>query len=189
VDETRQLEAKILLTTECGHGFKILRKDAETWLGEPIDFQALSIVELAYRYFKEGRLKLRQGAIKKTVTYHDPCNVGRKVGIFEEPRELLKFISAHFVDMWPNRKYSLCCGGGGSVSQNVDMGSKRLEHSILKRDQILNTGAEILTTACQNCLTQLGDLQARYNMPVQIKSVIELVVEAIESPVPENTDN
>jgi Fe-S oxidoreductase len=180
VNEARNLGVKILLTTECGHGFKILRKDAQAWLGESIDFEVLSIVELAHRYFKEGRLRLRQGAINKTVTYHDPCNVGRKVGIFEGPRELLKFISASFVEMWPNRKYSICCGGGGSVSQNSDMGSKRLEHAMWKRDQILKTGADILTTSCQNCLTQLGDMQSRYNMPVEIKSVMELVVEAIE---------
>ncbi len=180
VNEARNLGVKILLTTECGHGFKILRKDAQAWLGESIDFEVLSIVELAHRYFKEGRLRLRQGAINKTVTYHDPCNVGRKVGIFEGPRELLKFISANFVEMWPNRKYSICCGGGGSVSQNSDMGSKRLEHAMWKRDQILKTGADILTTSCQNCLTQLGDMQSRYNMPVEIKSVMELVVEAIE---------
>ncbi|MHB8202405.1 MAG: (Fe-S)-binding protein [Desulfomonilaceae bacterium] len=180
VNEARNLGVKILLTTECGHGFKILRKDAQAWLGESIDFEILSIIELAHRYFKEGRLRLRQGAINKTVTYHDPCNVGRKVGIFEGPRELLKFISANFVEMWPNRKYSICCGGGGSVSQNSDMGSKRLEHAMWKRDQILRTGADILTTSCQNCLTQLGDMQSRYNMPVEIKSVMELVVEAIE---------
>ncbi|MFA6222970.1 MAG: (Fe-S)-binding protein [Desulfomonilaceae bacterium] len=180
VDETRRLGAKILLSTECGHGFKILRKDAENWLGEKIDFEVLSIVELAHRYFKQGKLKLKQGAIDTAVTYHDPCNVGRKVGVYDEPRELLRYICSNFVEMWPNRKYSICCGGGGSVSQNSDMGKKRLEHAVLKRDQILRTGAQILTTSCQNCLTQLGDLQARYEMPVQIKSVIELVVEAME---------
>jgi Fe-S oxidoreductase len=180
VDETRRMGAKILLSTECGHGFKILRKDAENWLGEKIGFEVLSIVELAHRYFKQGKLKLKQGAIEKTVTYHDPCNVGRKVGVYEEPRELLRYICSNFVEMWPNRKYSICCGGGGSVSQNSDMGKKRLEHAVLKKDQILRTGADILTTSCQNCLTQLGDLQARYDMPVQIKSVMELVVEAME---------
>ena len=83
--------------------------------------------------------------------------------------------------MWPNRKYSICCGGGGTVGQNTDMGKKRLEHARLKRDQIMNTGANILATSCQNCLSQLVDLQARYDMPLQVKSVIELLVESLES--------
>ena len=61
VDETRRLGAEILLSTECGHGFKILKKDAETWLGEKIGFEVLSIVELAHQVFKEGRLKIKRG--------------------------------------------------------------------------------------------------------------------------------
>lgn len=181
VDEARRLGAKIVLTTECGHGFKILRKDAEDWLNEKLDFEVLSIVELAHRYWKDGRIELPQGAIEKKITYHDPCNVGRKVGVYEEPREMLRHIASEFIDMWPNRKHAVCCGGGGSVSQNSDMGTKRLEHSAFKRNQILRTGANVLATSCQNCLTQLSDLQARYDMPVEIKSVMELLVEAMEA--------
>lgn len=180
VNEARRLGVKTLLSTECGHGFKILRKDAETWLGESLGFEVISVVELAYRYVREGRLSLSPGSVDAKVTYHDPCNVGRKIGIYEEPRELIRSIVTEFIELWPNRRYSLCCGGGGSVAQNADMGSKRLEHAEKKRDQILATGADILTTCCQNCLSQLEDLKSRYNMPIQVKSVIELLVESME---------
>lgn len=188
VGEVRRLGAKILLSTECGHGFKILRKDTEKWMGEPFEFEVLSIVELAHRWFREGRLKLKPGAIDARVTYHDPCNVGRKVGIYEPPRELLQHIVTDFVEMWPNRKYAICCGGGGSVSQNPGMAKKRLEHGLRKYQQIMNTGADILTTCCQNCLHQFNDLQSRYEMPVQVKSVIELVAEAMEAAAEEEKD-
>ena len=181
VEETRRLGAKILLSTECGHGFKILRKDAEKWLGEPLGFEVLGVVELAHRYLNQGRLAVKSASIEGTVTYHDPCNVGRKLGLFEEPRQLIRAVAKNYVEMWPNRKYSICCGGGGTVGQNTDMGKKRLEHARLKRDQIMNTGANILATSCQNCLSQLVDLQARYDMPLQVKSVIELLVESLES--------
>jgi Fe-S oxidoreductase len=180
VEEAERLGVKTLLSTECGHGFKILRKDAEQWLGRPLGFEVISVVELAHRYYTEGRLPIRAGAIEERVTYHDPCNVGRKLGIFDEPRELIRAVAADFAEMWPNKKYGICCGGGGSVTQNTEMGSKRLEHARMKRDQILRTGAGIVTTSCQNCLSQLSDLQSRYEMPVQVKSVIELLVEAME---------
>jgi Fe-S oxidoreductase len=180
VEEAERLGVKTLLSTECGHGFKILRADAEKWLGRPLGFEVISIVELAHRYYKEGRLPIKAGAIEERVTYHDPCNVGRKLGIFEEPRALIKAVASEFVDMWPNRSYGICCGGGGSVIQNTEMGTKRLEHARSKRDQILRTGAGIVTTSCQNCLSQLSDIQSRYDMPVQVKSVIELLVEAME---------
>lgn len=179
--EARRLKVNTLLSTECGHGFKILRKDAERLLGEPLGFEVLSVVELANNYLKEGRLKLASGSIEGKVTYHDPCNVGRKLGVFEPPRELIKAVASEFVELWPNRKHSICCGGGGSVGQNTDMGRKRLEHARTKHDQILRSGATIITTSCQNCLSQLQDLQARYSMPVAVKSVIELLVEAMES--------
>lgn len=181
VVETRRLGAKILLSTECGHGFKILRQDAERWLGEPLGFQVMGIIELAHKYWREGRLSLKAGSIQAPVTYHDPCNVGRKMGIFEQPRELIRAVRSHFVEMWPNRKYSLCCGGGGSVGQNTAMGTKRLEHARRKHDQIMDTGAKILATCCQNCLSQLTDLKDRYDMPVEVKSVIELLVDSTES--------
>jgi Fe-S oxidoreductase len=138
-------------------------------------------VELAHRYLEQGKLQIKPNSVQGTVTYHDPCNVGRKLGVFEQPRELLKAITSDFVELWPNREYSICCGGGGSVGQNTRMGQKRLEHASAKRDQINRSGATIVTTSCQNCLSQLGDLQARYDMPVEVKSVIEVVVESIEA--------
>ena len=179
VDTTRRLAVKTLVSTECGHGLKILRNDAERMLGEPLGFEVISIVELAHRSFKEGRLRLIRGAVEDSVTYHDPCDVGRKLGIYEPPRDLLKFVAQDFIEMSPHSKYSLCCGGGGSVAQNTDMGKKRLENARPKRDQILETGAKVVATACQACLTQLNDIKVHYNMPVTVKSVLELVVESL----------
>jgi Fe-S oxidoreductase len=181
VQEARRLKVRTLLSTECGHGFKILRKDAESWLGELLGFEVLSVVELAHRYLAEGKLGLQSQPISEKVTYHDPCNVGRKLGVYEAPRELIRAVAEEFVELSPNRNYSICCGGGGSVGQNTEMGRKRLEHARVKHDQIVRTGATIVTTSCQNCLSQLQDLQARYSMPVEVKSVIELVVESIEN--------
>lgn len=179
VEAAKRLGVKTLVSTECGHGFKILRQDAEAMLGQPLGFEVISIVELAHRYFKEGRLKLRKGHITERVTYHDPCDVGRRLGIYEEPRELLKYIAKDYVEMTPHGKYSLCCGGGGGVAQNSDMGKKRLENARPKHDQIIDTGATIVASACQACLAQLNDMKAHYAMPVQVKSVIELVVESL----------
>ncbi|MEW6138558.1 MAG: (Fe-S)-binding protein [Thermodesulfobacteriota bacterium] len=181
VEETRSLGARILLSTECGHGFKILRKDAERWLGEPLGFEVLSVVELAHRLLAEGKLHVSPGILDERVTYHDPCNVGRKLGIFDPPREILKTICSEFVEMWPNRRQALCCGGGGSVIQNPTFGQKRFEHARLKREQILRTGATVVATSCQNCLSQLDDIRSRFDMPVAIKSVIKLLVEAMEA--------
>ncbi len=180
VDTARSLGVKTLVASECGHGFKILRKDAPGIVGEPLGFEVVSIVELALDRLLDGRLKLRQGAVDKTVTYHDPCNTGRKTGLYEPPRDLLRHVSSEFVEMEPHSLNALCCGGGGSVAQNADMGEKRLRFGKSKRDQIVKTGANIVTTTCQTCLAQLMDLRDFYELPVEVKSVMELVVEALE---------
>lgn len=179
VEAARRLGVKALVTTECGHGFKILRKDAEKLLGEPLGFDVISIVELAHSSFQQGRLKLIKGAVEETVTYHDPCNVGRKLGIYEPPRELLRFLSPNFVEMTHHSKYGLCCGGGGSVAQNTEMGQKRLEFARAIQEEILQSGANIVATSCQMCLAQLNDMQEHYDMPVKMKSVMELVMDSL----------
>jgi Fe-S oxidoreductase len=180
VDTARELGVKAILSTECGHGFKVIRKDAAEVLGEPLGLEVVSVVELAHKAFKEGRMKLRKGAIDEKTTYHDPCNVGRKLGIYEEPRELLRHISREFVEMEPHSREAICCGGGGSVAQNTDMGQKRLEFGKAKADQIKATGATMVSTSCQMCHAQLSDIQAHYELPVQNKTVIELVMESLE---------
>jgi Fe-S oxidoreductase len=180
VDTARGLGVKAIVSTECGHGFKVLKKDAPEIIGEPLGFEVVSIVELAYKYWKEGKLKLRKGAIEEKVTYHDPCNVGRKLGIYDEPRELLKYIAKDYVEMDPYGDYSVCCGGGGSVAQNTDMGQKRLALGKAKSEQILATGAKLVTTSCQMCLAQLIDIQDHYKLPVETRTLMELLMDSLD---------
>lgn len=180
VDTARRLGVKAVVSTECGHGYKILKKDAEEVIGEPLGFEVTSVVELAHRHFKDGTLKLGKGVIDESVTYHDPCNVGRKLGVYEPPRELLRHIAKEYIEMDPHSKYAVCCAGGGSVAQNTDMGQKRLANAKPKADQIVATGAKIVTSSCQMCLAQLMDIQAHYVLPVTVKSVMELVIESME---------
>jgi len=75
VVEARRLRVKTLLSTECGHGFKILRKDAERWLGEPLGFEVLSVVELAHQYLEEGRLVMEPGSVGGSKTLGKECGV------------------------------------------------------------------------------------------------------------------
>lgn len=179
VDTARRLGVKTLVTTECGHGFKILRKDAEALLGEPLGFEVVSIVEVAHRCFKDGSLRLVKGALEEKVTYHDPCNVGRKLGIYEPPRELLKYLAPNYVEMTHHSKYGLCCGGGGGVAQNTEMGRKRLEFGKAIQEQVVETGAQIVASSCQMCLAQLIDIQEHYKLPVKMKSLMELVMDSL----------
>ncbi|MFH1490982.1 MAG: heterodisulfide reductase-related iron-sulfur binding cluster, partial [Pseudomonadota bacterium] len=96
---------------------------------------------------------------QKRVTYHDPCDLGRHCGIYEEPRDTIRKIAPNFVEMPHNRAEALCCGAGGGVrgafAKNlIAMARRRLE-------EVEETGAEVLLTECNSCVHNLSNAKLR----------------------------
>jgi heterodisulfide reductase subunit D len=115
------------------------------------DLEIMHSTQILAKLIREGKIKL--GPVNETVTYHDPCDLGRYAGIFEEPREILRAIPGlNFVE-WPTRMKSICCGGGG----NLEMADPELSAAVApeKLVEIQNTGAKI------------GSLLARMRPPIQ----------------------
>lgn len=107
----------------------------------------------------EGKLKL-SSKVDKKVTYHDPCYLGRHSEVFEEPRKLIQRIpGVTFVEMENSRADSDCCGmGGGRMWMEPPKGLVSSQVIAEKRvQQALDTGAEILLTACPFCNITLND--------------------------------
>ncbi len=95
----------------------------------------------------------------KIVTYHDPCDLGRHCGIYDEPRKTIKKIAPNFVEMPHNRAEAICCGAGGGVrgafpGNSIAMARRRLEEA----EQV---GAEILLTECNSCVHNLTNGKLR----------------------------
>ena len=95
----------------------------------------------------------------KRVTYHDPCDLGRHCGIYEEPRNTIRKIAPNFVEMPENREGALCCGAGGGVrgafaKNSIAMARRRLE-------QAEEVGAEIVLTECNSCVHNLANAKLR----------------------------
>jgi Fe-S oxidoreductase len=77
-------------------------------------------------------------------------------------------------------RYNWCCGGGGGlVALGEDTHDFRMKSVTVKVDQVKKTGAKILTTACENCHTQLSDLNDHYQMGVDVQFLSSLVAEAL----------
>jgi len=111
--------------------------------------------ELLDRLLAEGRLRPTL-EVASTVTYHDPCYLGRHNSIYEAPRRVLKSIPGlRLVEMANNRESSLCCGGGGGGAWNDDLAQQGF--GVLRIRQALNTGAEVIATACPYCIRMLND--------------------------------
>jgi heterodisulfide reductase subunit D len=125
---------------------------------------------------KEKRIVLKE--INAKVTFHDPCDLGRNSGIYEEPREVLRAIPGiELVELAHNRASSMCCGGGG----NVEMVNPELSARIaqLKLDEIAKTGADMVVSSCQQCLRTIATRARRQKNPLAVKDLTELVVEAM----------
>ncbi len=127
----------------------------------------------------EGRLEF-EGKFEKSVTYHDPCYLGRHNGIYDEPRELLNKVSGlNLVEMVACRKNSLCCGGGGG---RIWMDTPQEERfSDIRLRQAEATGAQILATSCPYCITNFEEsrLNLEYEDVLEVKDITEIINEML----------
>jgi Fe-S oxidoreductase len=136
-------------------------------------FEVVHITEFLRELFDEGRLKPSKDYAKK-VTYHDPCYLGRHNGVFDAPREVLHSIS-EVAEMAEHRQNSLCCGGGGG---RIWMETPKAERfADVRVKQALDTGAEVLVSACPYCITNFTD--ASLDKGIEVKDITEVVQDVL----------
>lgn len=175
VDEAKRLKVKEIIITECGHAYRVMKFLYETWAKEKLPFKIRGFVELITEFIKDGKVILKEGNFREPVTYHDPCQVGRNAGFYDEPRYIMKKIAADFRDLTPNRERNWCCGGGGGLVAMAELEKFRIQTGKLKAEQIKKTGAKVLVTPCENCRLQIDNLNAAYGLGIKISSVMDFV--------------
>ncbi|MGD8296333.1 MAG: (Fe-S)-binding protein [Desulfobacterales bacterium] len=175
VNEAKRLKVKEVCICECGTAYRVMKQ-----LAGKQPFKVVSITELHARYLRENRIKLDKTKLNGAVTYHDPCQIARNAGVMDEPRYILGQLTDDFREMTPKPKYNWCCGGGGGL---VALGEEtldfRMKSARIKADQVKDTGATILATACENCHTQLSNLNDHYKMNVQVEFLSSMVADAL----------
>jgi len=175
VNEAKRLKVKEVCICECGTAFRVMKQ-----LSGKQPFKVTSITEVHARYLREGRIKLDKTRLNGAITYHDPCQIARNGGVMDEPRYILQHLTNDFREMTPDPKYNWCCGGGGGlVALGDDTLDFRMKSSRVKADQVTATGATVLTTACENCHTQLSNLNDHYKMGVKVEFLSSIVADAL----------
>ncbi len=135
----------------CAGCYKTLKKDYEE-LGIEMP-EIVHIVDLASDLIKQGKLK-PQSIGKMTVTYHDPCHLGREMDVYETPREILTAIpDVSLVEMETHHDQAKCCGAGGGLRSYDPELSKKIAASRIEEARV--TGADVIATACPFCETNL----------------------------------
>ena len=182
VDEAKELCVKEIIISECGHAYFAMRWSAPNWFGDDFTFKVRSIVEVMAEYIQHGRLQLDPSANPEVIAYHDSCNLGRKGGVIEEARVIMRAVTDHYIELTPNREESLCCGGGSGLVALPEAFEIRMLAGKPKANQVKASGAQIVAAACENCRLQLGDLNGHYGLGVGVTALADLVVKAMRLP-------
>ena len=163
------------VVTSCPHCFNAFRNEYPHFGG---DFEVYHHSEYLARLVNEGKLKPIE-ATEKTVTFHDPCYLGRQNRVYDAPRQLVQISSkGDPVEMERSRAKSFCCGGGGGMSFVDEPPDKRVNQE--RAREALATGADVLAVGCPFCMTMMEDgINAqRGEREMRVMDVAELLWEA-----------
>ncbi|WP_327053941.1 (Fe-S)-binding protein [Halomicrococcus gelatinilyticus] len=156
--------------------------EVEDWDGAPVLHWTQVVEELV----DDGRLGLRGDELDYTVTYHDPCHLGRYNDEYEAPRELVRATGCELVEMPRNRNDSFCCGGGGGglwmeFDEDPKPSEERLREAL--EDTAAGAGVEKFVVACPMCMTMYEDGRKTggYEDEIEIVDVAELLIEAVDA--------
>ena len=177
-------KARILLIPECGHAYTALRWEAADLYGKPLPFKVLSVTEFLADQLAAGALRLTAAASGKT-TFHDPCQLVRKGGVNQAPRQLMKAMGVDLQELENHGGFAFCCGGGGGVLDIEQAAPLRYRTMEVKLREIDATGAGTLITSCSDCRRTFDDAQAHFTWDKKPNSLLELVAaNLLESVIP-----
>ncbi len=179
VDVAEKLKVKTVISPECGHAYMAIRWDGPNLIGRPFLFKVRHILEVLDDLRSQGRLKI-SGKETKKLTYHDPCQISRRGGVIDEPRNLINMFSENFVEMPDGGKMNWCCGAGGGVSANERADEIRLKVFQRKKEQLDEVRPDAILSACSNCRIHLEDGLEEYNMDIPLLSLTETIAEHLE---------
>lgn len=174
VEAVRRTGARRLVAS-CPSCYHTWKDEYPHILGEPLGFEVLHSTELLAEIVDELTFK----PLEETVTYHDPCDLGRTSGIYQAPRDVIRAIpGVTLVEMTDHHAYALCCGGGG----DVEMADKELSAAVAERrvEQAAEVEAKYLISACQQCVRTMAEAARRKRIRIRTMDVIQLVARQME---------
>lgn len=170
------------IVTQCPHCFNILKQEYPEFGG---NYEVVHHTEYLNQLMLAGRLKFNDpnhsnGQLTtRTITYHDSCYLGRYNQIYNEPRKLLEAAGLKTLEMVHTREKSFCCGAGGGRMWLEEHGGERI--NVMRTDEALTLGTELIGTACPFCLTMVSDGIATREAGEKIKAldIAEILAEKV----------
>lgn len=178
VDGAERLKVKTVISPECGHAYMALRWEGPNLVGRKYSFKVQHILEVLDDLRAQGRLKT-EGMDATPLTFHDPCQLVRRGGVVEQPRNLVNMVASNFVEMNDHGVWGWCCGGGGGVSANERAEPLRNVSFNRKKSQLEGLNVERVVTACSNCRNMLEEGFEHNHMEMEVVSLTEMIAERL----------
>ena len=159
------------IVTSCAGCYRTFKKDYGDKLGE---IEIMHSIEFLDKIIAERNIELKNLDIE--TTYHDPCHIGRHMGLYEAPRTLLTKI-ANLAEMKTNRVGAMCCGAGAGVRKGFPELSMEMAKNRLKEAE--ETGAEYLVSTCPFCWRNLKDAIDSTGSNMKMVDLVELLLESM----------
>ncbi len=164
--------------TTCPHCFNTLKNEYSDYGGE---LEVIHHSELIEELLHDGRLAPKKNL--DSVTYHDPCYLGRHNEVYEAPRTVVESVSEEgaFVELEKSRSKSHCCGSGGGYAWMDDKPEKRINQE--RFEQIQGCGAKTAALSCPFCMQMFSDASGALDPggEVRVADIAELVAESLEA--------
>jgi len=142
-----------------------------------LGFEVVHATQWLAEMLRAGHLPM-QGGRPLTITYHDPCDLGRKGNIYDAPRQVLSAIPGiTLVEMDSRRETALCCGGGG----NLETFDPALGTEVAARrvSEAQATGAQVIVSACPQCERTLTKSVRESKIRIRVMDVVQMVEQAM----------
>lgn len=141
---------------------------------QAVPFKMEHVVELVAEELREGRAMMAGMPTNPVFTYHDPCTMGRQLGIYDAPREIIHSIAGiRFIEMPRHGKDSFCCGSGSFV--RLDFPELTDAAGTERWKEAIHTGAGILLTACTSCLSEFQQVRTQTKDRLEVMDLMGLV--------------
>lgn len=164
------------IVTTCPHCLHTLKNEYPAFGG---NYEVIHHTQLLNELISAGKLSLDR-KLQESITYHDPCYLGRHNGLYAPPRQLIGKLGAQIIELPRSKAKAFCCGAGGAqMWKEEEHGDEGVNTNRFREAQA--TGADTLAVCCPFCMIMLTDAAKDANSDMQVQEVAELIAERLSS--------
>ena len=167
---------RMRIVTTCPHCLHTLKNEYPAFGG---NYEVIHHTQFINELVGAGKIQLSVTSDQYSVTFHDPCYLGRHNKIVDAPRNTLHSAGVLTIEMPRHSEKSFCCGAGGAqMWKEEEAGTGRVNEA--RYAEAKSTGAKMIAVGCPFCLTMMNDASKADNDSMQVKDVAEIVAERLK---------